>query len=279
MSDPASAPSTGPTLSALVVAHNEEEVLADCLERLAFADEIVVQLDRCTDRSKEIADRFTDRVLEGAWEMQGDRRNAGIAFCRSDWILEVDADEWITPTLAAEVRQVIASDTGDYFDLPVHNYVAGRHIRYGMASGGFGKESWIGGLFRRGVKEWENKRVHPTATYAGVKGPMLANPVVHHIDRDISDMLDRLDRKTTGRAKDMVDRGEVGSFPDMVRKIFSRFYKCYVRRKAYKEGGYGFVIALCTALEPILSHLKATLEEIPRRERERAARETAAEGD
>ena len=256
------------TLTALVVVHNEEAVLRDCLSRLDFADEIVVVLDRCTDGSRAIAGEFTDRLVEGAWEMQGDRRNTGIAACAGDWIMEVDADEWITPELAAEVRRVIDSGAGDYFDIPVKNYVGGRHIRYGMASGGFGKESWLGGLFRNGAKTWENKRIHPSATYAGVKGPMLQNPVVHHIDRNISDMLDRLDRKTTGHARDMVDRGTVGTFPNMLRKIFSRFYKCYVRRKAYKEGGYGFVIALCTALEPMLSHLKATLEEMPRRARE-----------
>lgn len=261
---------TDTTLSALVVIHNEEEILRDCLARLDFADEIVVVLDRCTDTSREIARGFTDRLVEGGWELEGDRRNAGIAACRTDWILEVDADEWITPALAAEVRRVIASDTGDYFDIPVDNYVGGRHIRYGMASGGFGKESWLGGLFRNGAKVWENKRIHPSATHTGVKGPMLENPVVHHIDRNISDMLHRLDRNTTGFARDMCDRGAVGSFPNVLRKIFSRFWKCYVRRKAYKEGGYGFVLALCTALEPMLSHLKATLEEMPRRARDGA---------
>ena len=53
-------------LSALVVAHNEEERLAECLERLAFADEIVVVLDKCTDGSKEVAARFTGRLVEGS---------------------------------------------------------------------------------------------------------------------------------------------------------------------------------------------------------------------
>lgn len=260
-----------PTLSALIVVHNEEDILADCLERLTFADEIVVVLDRCTDASKEITKRYTDRIIEGAFEFWGDRRNTGIDYCRSDWILEIDADEWVPADLAQEIRAAIASDTGDYFDLPVKNHIGQRYIRHGMGSGGFGKESWLGALFRKGCKVWENSRLHPSATYTGTKGPMLENAVLHYIDRDISDVLDRLDRKTTTRAKDIIDRGEVGSFPNMVRKIFSRFYKCYVRRKAYKEGGYGFLLALCTALEPVLAHLKATLEEIPRREAEKGA--------
>ena len=69
-------------LSALVVVHNEQERLADCLEKLAFADELVVVLDKCTDASGDIARRFTDRLLEGSWDLEGPRRNAGIAFCR-----------------------------------------------------------------------------------------------------------------------------------------------------------------------------------------------------
>ena len=64
-------------LSALVVARNEEGQLDDCLRRLGFADELVVVLDRCTDRSREIAVAHGGRVLEGAWPLQSERRNAG----------------------------------------------------------------------------------------------------------------------------------------------------------------------------------------------------------
>ena len=74
---------TAPLLSALVVAHDEEAQLPDCLSCLGFADEIVVVLDRCTDRSREIALQFTDRIVEGAWEREGPRRHAGIAPWRS----------------------------------------------------------------------------------------------------------------------------------------------------------------------------------------------------
>ena len=64
-----------PKLSALVVAHDEEAQLADCLKLLTFADELVVVLDRCTDRSREIAAEFTDNLIEGAWPLEGRRRN------------------------------------------------------------------------------------------------------------------------------------------------------------------------------------------------------------
>ena len=64
---------TAPRLSALVVAHNEEAQLADCLESLRFADEVVVVLDKCTDGSKPIAERYADRLIEGSWDLQGTR--------------------------------------------------------------------------------------------------------------------------------------------------------------------------------------------------------------
>jgi len=65
-----------PMLSALVVARNEEKQLPACLETLRFADEIVVVLDRTTDRSAEIARMFGARVVEGAWPFAGERRTA-----------------------------------------------------------------------------------------------------------------------------------------------------------------------------------------------------------
>ena len=92
-----------PSLSALVVVHDEEEQLADCLECLRFADETVVVLDRCTDGSAAIAATFGARVIEGGWPIEGERRNAGIDACTSDWIIEVDADERLPEALAAEI--------------------------------------------------------------------------------------------------------------------------------------------------------------------------------
>src|SRR5258705_10642476 len=76
-------------------------------------------------------------------------------------------------------------------------------------------------------------------------------------------MLQRLDRYTTARAQDLRDSGNIGSYGRNLRRIVSRFWKCYVGRKGYREGPYGFLIALCAALYPILSYLKARLDRPP----------------
>ncbi len=249
------------TLSALVVAHNEESRLAACLERLRFADEIVVVLDKCTDASKAIARQFTDRLIEGAWELEGPRRNAGIDACRSDWIVEIDADEHVTPELAEELRSVAQQSGFAYHDIPVDNWIGTRLVRHGWGAS-FGKPAYPG-LFRKGVKIWGNQRVHPALTLTGRKGPTLSNRLQHYVDRDISDMIRRFDGYTSARAKDLRDSGDIGSGFHNVRRIFSRFFRCYVSRGGWREGGLGFLIALFAALYPLVSYFKAKYDTSP----------------
>jgi glycosyltransferase involved in cell wall biosynthesis len=246
-------------LSALVVVHDEEQRLAACLDNLRFADEIVVVLDKCTDGSKAIAQRYTDRLVEGAWELEGARRNTGIDACRGEWIVEVDADEHITPALAAEISHVIESSGFAYHILKVDNWVGRRLIRRGWGAS-FGKSGYPG-LFRRTAKRWGNERVHPRLTLNGDKGPALANPVQHYVDRNISDMIRRFDAYTTARAKDLRESDDIGSGFHNGRRVISRFWGCYVRGGGWREGGHGFLIAVFAGLYPLVSYLKAKHED------------------
>jgi len=246
-------------LSAVISVRNEENQLADCLERLSFADEIVVLLDKCTDGSKDVAARFTDRLIEGDWAVEGDRRNAGIEACAGEWIFEIDADERVPEALAREIRAVILTTRHDYHGIPVDNYVGNRLVRYGWGAY-FGKSQYAG-LFRRGAKVWGRQRVHPEIRFTGSEGPPLTHRIDHYVDRNISDMIRRLDSYTSARARDIRENGDGGTYGRNIRRMFSRFWKCYVGRKGYREGKYGLLIALCAGLYPILSYLKAELEE------------------
>jgi len=248
---------TAPRLSALVVAHNEAAQLADCLKLLRFADEVVVVLDRCSDNSAEIARQHADRIIEGGWPIEGDRRNTGIDACSGDWIVEVDADERLPPELAQEIRATIAGAAPGYFLIPFDNYVGTRLVRYGWGA------SWgvsaAPRLFSKGAKRWGQQRIHPSLELKGEKRS-LRMPMAHLVDDDISDMIHRLDRYTTARAKDLRASGNIGTLGDNIRRFFSRFFKCYVSRKGYREGGWGFLIALFAGLFPLIAHLKARLE-------------------
>ena len=261
-----SSPIPEPGLSGLVVVHNEEEDLETCLRHLHFVDEIVVVLDRCTDGSKTIAEKFAHVIIEGSWEFEGERRNTGIDACTGPWIIEADADEWVSDDLATEIRATIRSTSYDAFGIPVRNYIGGHYVKHGWGGGSFGKVSYLG-LFKKFAKRWGIGRFHAHVEEFGKRGPHLRAPLDHYVDKSLSDTLLRLDRYTDYRARDMVDLGETGSLGNYVRKFLSRFYKVYIRRKAYKEGGYGFIIALCGALYPLVSHIKAVNEVGPSREK------------
>jgi glycosyltransferase involved in cell wall biosynthesis len=253
------AAAAAPRLSALVVARNEAAQLGECLSTLAFADEIVVVLDRTTDDSAAIARaQGAAQVIEGAWEIEGARRNTGLDACTGDWVLEVDADERVPLALAEEVRRVIAGSIHAWHQVPVDNHIGQRLVRHGWGAN-FGTTS-VPRLSRKGAKRWKAQRVHPGLEWRGSEGPRLTQALQHFVDRDISDMLHRLDRYTDARAADLIAIGDIGSTASNVRRFFSRFWKCYVARRGYREGGWGVLLALCAGLYPLLAHLKAKLE-------------------
>jgi len=248
-------------ISGLVVAHNEEAQLPACLETLRFCDEIVVVLDRCTDRSRDVALAAGARILEGAWEVEGDRRNDGIAACAGDWIVELDADERVQPALAEELLRRLPGTPPGYLLVRFENHIGGRLVRHGWgAYNGVGRKACV---FTKGAKVWGRERVHPKLTFSGTRGE-LQGAITHYVDRDVSDMIHRLDRYTTLAALDSLDRGVALPRRDAIRRIFSRFWKSYVARQGYKEGAYGLALGLFAGLYPILTWIKTeTLRDAP----------------
>ena len=246
-------------LSALVVARNEELNLNECLEKLKHADEIVVVLDRTTDSSEKIAKNLGAKVIKGSWPLEGDRRNTGLKNCSGDWILEVDADEIVSKELFQEIRSKISNSEKGYYLVPFENYIGDKLIKYGWGA------SWgvtaSPRLSYKGMKTWGMQRIHPKLELQGKK-LWLENPIAHKLDKNISDMILRLDKYSKAKAADIRDnREKIPSNWITVRRGITRFYKCYVSRKGYKEGGWGFIIAFMAAAYIILSYLRANLED------------------
>jgi glycosyltransferase involved in cell wall biosynthesis len=246
--------SAHPKISILIVARNEEKILANCLSHTTWADEVVVLLDRTTDCSPQIARKSGARVVEGAWELEGERRNAGVEACQGSWILEVDADEEISEDLKIEIQDLIATTPHDWFEVTVDNYVGDRLVKFGWG-GSFGTTA-APRLFRKGVKVCGKERIHPSVKFQGSKGPRTQAVLKHRVDEDLSDMLKRFDRYTLARAQDLFERKTPETTRQNIRRFFSRFYKCFIRRKGYREGALGFMIAILTGLYPLVSFLK-----------------------
>src|SRR5947209_6946194 len=177
-------------LSALVCAHNDEARLADCLRGLSFCDEIVVVADRCTDRSQEIARQHGARVIDGIFPLESQRKAAGVAACVGEWVLEVEPDERVDAALAYEIRAAIHSrPAGDWFDVPVANFVGETLVRRGWGSG-------LGDvvaprLYRSRVKSWTARRVAPAVILEGRFAGALETPLIRQADADIGHMMAR----------------------------------------------------------------------------------------
>jgi len=244
---------TATMLSVLIVARNEEHNLPDCLESAKFADEIVVVLDRSTDGSAEIARRAGALVIDGSWPNEGERRNAGIAQCRGEWIIELDADERISPELKAELRRVLPGAEPGYYIIPFHNYIGGVWVRWGW--GAYNGVAAKAALFSGGAKIWGDGEVHPGITLTGNKGRMTGH-IEHFVDADIAAMFQRLNRYSSAAARDAVLKGKRPPGLRILRQFFSRFIRSYWQRKGYREGWRGLALGVFSALYPVLTYIK-----------------------
>ena len=245
-------------LSVLIIVHNEEKQLKACLETVKFADEIVVILDKCSDKSKLIAKKYTDKIYEGSWDIEGKRRNYGIKKCNGKWIFEIDADERVPKDLKKEIINVVKKSKNDWHLVDVKNFFGEKIIRFGWGCY-IGKSSYVG-LFRKKSKIWGMQRVHPKIFLKGKRGKKLEKKLIHFYCKSIYDLFEKLNSYSTARAKDLHDNVNDESFIRNFRRIFSRFWKCYILRKGYKEKEIGLAIAISAGLYPILSYLKYKTE-------------------
>ena len=244
-----------PKISAVIVAHNEEKKIEDCLKSLDFVDEIVVVLDKCTDLTKEIVLKFTDKIVEGSWNIEGARRNVSLESATGDWILEIDADERISPELVKEILAIKDAKPGSFI-APIANYIGSRHVKHGWLRtlGVLSRNS----LSYKGLKKYhEDKEIHPTFDLDG-DVHYLKNPITHLVDDDIADLIVRFNRYTNWRAADMLSRGKIkGGFFKHLISFKIRFLKSFFIKKGYKEGLLGVLIATLAGLYPLVSYLKA----------------------
>ena len=157
---------------------------------------------------------------------------------RGAWVLEIDADERVAPELAAEIRRIAEHSTGILAPDP------GRQL-YRRAAGALGlgrlvrQVALCRALSQRRQALGRRARASRGDVVRARRGRRSTARLVHHVDRNISDMLARLDRYTSARAKDLRESGDIGSYARNLRRIVTRFWKCYVGRRGYREGPYG----------------------------------------
>jgi len=147
------------TISACLIVLNEEEALPEALASVEFCDEIVVVDSGSDDATVEIARKAGATVIESPWHGFGAQRNLAIDRARSDWILELDADERVTPELKHSLDDFLVSPEGAEFDIaamPIRQIFLNRALR-----GSARYPDYRHRVFRRGAyRHDESRTVH-----------------------------------------------------------------------------------------------------------------------
>ncbi len=242
-----------PRLSAVIITRDEEDTLRDCLESLRFADEVVVLDSGSTDRTVEIAHRYTDLVFGEEWRGYAAQKNAALERCTGDWVLSLDADERVTEGLHREIEAVLsrpASDLPDGFSMPRLSFHLGRWIR----RGGWYPDRKVR-LARRDRCSWTGEELHERLEVRG-RLEELANPLLHYTYRDLSDHLAKVDRYTTIMARARYARGERSGLGGLVLHPLGKFLRMYLFKGGVLEGKAGFVLAAVGAWYVFLKYAK-----------------------
>ncbi len=227
-------------LSAIVTSFNEEQNIRECLESLAFADEILVVDSYSTDRTVETAKAFPKvRVLQHEYFGNGPQCNWAMDRATHPWVLIVDADERVTRELAREIADLLEKGSAaNHYFLRRRNVFIDRVIRHS----GWGRDRLVR-LLRRGTARYPNQRVHADMKTHGPT-PTLRSPLLHYTFRSFSHYLEKLHRYAEWGAADLFRKGRRAGFVEIALRPAWRFLRMYVAQAGFLEGLHGFV--LCT---------------------------------
>lgn len=239
-----------PNLSLVVIAKNEEANIARCLDSVPFAAEKLVLDSGSSDRTVEIARARGARVEFREWRGFYLQKKAATELAKSDWILSLDADEALSPELAAEIKKLLESDpAADAYAMPRISYHLGRWIRHG---GWY--PDWQVRLFDRRKAAWQAGEIHEKITAAAIV--KLKSPIKHWVFTGIADQVETNNRYSTLGATQLQKEGIKFRVWRLILKCKSKFIETYIWKRGFLDGLPGFIIAVGAAYSMFLKHAK-----------------------
>ena len=232
------------TLSVIVIAKDEEASIARTLESVAFADEVVVVDSGSTDRTVAIARELGAKVTMTAdWPGFGPQKNRALDLAHGDWVLSLDADEWLTAESAEEIRRVVSANDAEVvaYRMPRRSSFCGRFLRH---SGWW--PDYVLRLFRRGRARFSDDVVHERVIADG-KIETLSLPIMHETFVDLEDLVDKMNRYSTHGAQQLQREGKSSSLVEAIARALWAFFRTYVLRAGFLDGREGFMLAWATA--------------------------------
>ena len=260
------------SLSVVVITFNEEGKLRRCLEPVSWADDIVVVDSLSTDGTVEIAESFAGRVFRRPWSGFADQRNYGMEQARGDWILFLDADEYVTAGLEARIRELLRSG-GDFDAYKIHRQE--HFLRFPIRHGTL-NPSYQPRLLRKGKGYWTGgAHAHIEVDGRGELG-LIHEDLYHDSHNTLSDFIARINQYTTVDAEERIQAGQRVGRLRLVLSPLGMAWKCYIVKKGYRDGFPGLLFSLCMGVYSFLRLVKVWQRESSAKDNsERRARTSA----
>ena len=226
-------------LSLVLITKNAEALLEKCLQSCAFADEIVVVDSGSSDRTLAIASAYKAKVIHQDWLGFGPQKQFAVAQASHDWVLCLDADEWLSEKLASEIKNLLADKqrlaASGAWRFARSNKFMGRFLRFGE-----GYPDYSLRLFDRRRARWSDDVVHE---YVHSNGPVgtVAGDLMHESGEDIALYLSKQNRYTSLQAETLYQRGKTAGIGKLLFSPLLRFIKFYLARQGFRDGLPGFV--------------------------------------
>ncbi len=238
-------------LSVVVLTKNEEGNIGQCLESVSgWADEIVVVDDESTDRTVAIVQGFTDKIYCQKMDNEGRHRNWAYSKARNEWVLSLDADEKVTGELRKEISSVLPGTKFHGFSIPRRNYIGNYWVKYG---GQYPAAQLK--LFCRNRFRYEEVAVHPRVFLEGETGA-LTGDIIHKSYRNFEHFFAKLNKQTTLEAQKWIQTGQNMTTGRVIRRSIDRFLRSFIRKRGFKDGFVGFMVAYFASLYQVISYAK-----------------------
>ncbi|MGE0799654.1 MAG: glycosyltransferase family 2 protein [Lautropia sp.] len=252
-------------LSVAIITKNEAHRIVACLASVRFADQIVVVDSGSTDATVAIAEGCGAEVTVTAdWPGFGPQKNRALAACRGDWVLSLDADECLSPELAAEIATIVAAGSDNAvragageaapvlagYWLRRQSRFCGQVMRHGL----WGNDRVLR-LFRRERGRFSDDRVHERVIVDGATRT-LAGTLLHDSVESFDDALDKARRYAALGADALRCRGRGGLVSAWLHGIWT-FVRGYLLRRGFLDGRHGLTLAVLSARSTYWKYLWA----------------------
>jgi len=234
-------------LSVCLAVYNEEKNIHHALDSVcAFADEIIVVDGGSTDKTVDKARSYGPKVKIIETDnppMFHINKQKAIAAATGDWVLQLDADEEVSPELKKEILDTLGKGTPVAYQIPRRNWFLTRFL-----SKGGQYPDYTLRLYKKGFARFPCKDIHENVTVTGETGTLLA-PLLHYADPTFARYLARFNRYTTleaGRLREAKERP--GLFSYFLVKPIGTFLSMFLRHRGYVDGFPGFVFALFSSI-------------------------------